>query len=114
MVPKTHTLVNKTTTLTTAHWRLHNTICRLVEQAFSLVMPELLCEQITQICFRVFLGDTASTRRKSLTVPVVSNRMMLLLQRGRGIGTILRHGLVVTENIRCTVDWYAKHTEIIP
>ena len=25
MVLKTHTLVNKTTTLTTAHWRLHNT-----------------------------------------------------------------------------------------
>jgi len=76
-------------------------------------MPELLCEQITQIRFRVFLGDTTSTRRNSLTVPVVSNRMMLLLQRGRRIGTIFRHRLVVTENIRCTVNWYAKHTEFI-
>jgi len=70
-------------------------------------MPELLCEQITQIRFRVFLGDTASTRRYSLTVPVISNRMMLLLQRGRRI-RILRHHLVVTENIRRTVNWYAK------
>jgi hypothetical protein len=46
-------------------------------------MPEFLCEQITQIRFRVFLGDTVSTRRNSLTVPVISNQMILLLQRRR-------------------------------
>jgi hypothetical protein len=44
-------------------------------------MPELLCEQITQNRFRVFLRDTASTHRNILTVPVISNQMMLLLQR---------------------------------
>jgi len=77
-------------------------------------MPELLCEQITQIRFRVFLGDTASTRRNSLTVPVISNQMTLFLQRRRRIGTILCHRLVVTENVRRTFDWYTKHTEFIP
>jgi hypothetical protein len=54
------------------------------------------CEQVTQVSSSVLLRKASSPSGDSLSVPVINNQMMLLLDRRLWRQSVLENGLIVT------------------
>ena len=88
---------------------MYTLVHELVQALLTADPGENLGEQVTQVCHRAFLRNSNCPCRHRLTIPVVGDAVVLLLECGFRGRTVSDNRLIVTVHVSRSFDRYAKH-----